>query len=159
MAEASGTERPIEAGSELSLPDPAGERTIHRVLVADDNTDSAQSLAMLLEMQGYEVRTVADGQESVRVASQFVPDAILLDIGMPLLNGYDAALQIRRQPRGKDILLIAQTGWGQERDRRRSREAGFDAHLTKPLDFATLMKLLGSPPTPNPAPAPFLAEP
>jgi signal transduction histidine kinase/CheY-like chemotaxis protein len=124
---------------------PGSALSAHRILVADDNADSAGSLAMLLELQGYDVRTASDGLEAVQIASQFVPDAILLDIGMPSRNGYDAAQRIREQPWGKDILLIAQTGWGQERDRQRSRDAGFDAHLTKPLDFVVLMKLLGSP--------------
>jgi CheY-like chemotaxis protein len=124
---------------------PATSVSAHRILVADDNADSAGSLAMLLELQGYDVRTASDGLEAFQIASQFVPDAILLDIGMPSMNGYDAAQRIREQPWGKDILLIAQTGWGQERDRQRSRDAGFDAHLTKPLDFVVLMKLLGSP--------------
>jgi CheY-like chemotaxis protein len=117
---------------------------IHRILVADDNADSAESLAMLLELQGYEVRIVSDGLEAVRVASEFTPDAILLDIGMPVLDGYGAARRIREQPFAKDVLIIAQTGWGQERDRQRSEEGGFDAHLTKPLNLAVLMKLLGS---------------
>jgi CheY-like chemotaxis protein len=119
---------------------------IHRVLVADDNTDSAQSLAMLLELRGYEVQTVSDGLEAVRVASQFIPDAILLDIGMPHLNGYDAARRIREHSWGKDALIIAQTGWGQERDLQHSRRAGFDAHLTKPIDFSVLMRIFGAGP-------------
>jgi PAS domain S-box-containing protein len=128
-----------------TIPDPISQtRVIHRILVADDNADSAESLAMLLELQGYEVRIVSDGLEAVRVASEFTPDAILLDIGMPVLDGYGAARRIREQPFAKDVLIIAQTGWGQERDRQRSEEGGFDAHLTKPLNLAVLMKLLGS---------------
>jgi PAS domain S-box-containing protein len=113
-----------------------------KVLVVDDNTDSADSLAMLVEGLGSEVRTAYDGQEAVEVAAEFSPELVLLDLGLPKLNGYEAARAIRQQPGGDTILLVAVTGWGQEDDRRRSREAGFNHHLTKPVEFPTLQKLL-----------------
>jgi DNA-binding response OmpR family regulator len=96
---------------------------------------------MLLRMAGNEVRTAHDGLEAVEVAAAFQPDVVLLDIGLPKLNGYDAARQIRDQ-RSDGVVLIAVTGWGQDEDRRRSREAGFDHHLTKPVNLGTLQKLL-----------------
>ncbi|HEY5930245.1 MAG TPA: response regulator, partial [Burkholderiales bacterium] len=114
----------------------------NRVLVVDDNQDSANSLAILLKFAGNEVETANDGVEAVSEAQRFRPDMILLDIGMPRLNGYDAARRIREQAWGKDIMLVALTGWGQEEDRRKSRDAGFDEHLVKPVDHDTLMKLL-----------------
>jgi CheY-like chemotaxis protein len=112
-----------------------------RVLVVDDNRDSADSLATLLKLLGHEVDTANDGLEAVAKAAAFRADVILLDIGMPRLNGYEAARQIRaRQPQG--LVLVALSGWGREEDRRRSAEAGFDAHLAKPVDLAALTRLL-----------------
>jgi CheY-like chemotaxis protein len=115
-----------------------------RILVADDNTDSAESLALLLTLRGSEVRTAHDGWEAVEAAAAFGPDIILLDIGMPRLNGYEAARKIREQGRGERVVLIALTGWGQDEDRQRSTDAGFDFHLVKPVDFAALEQLLAS---------------
>jgi CheY-like chemotaxis protein/anti-sigma regulatory factor (Ser/Thr protein kinase) len=117
---------------------PAGRK----VLVVDDNRDSAITLAMLLKLQGHETETVFDGVAAVEAAARFSPDVILLDIGLPKLNGYEAARQIRQLPRGRDVLLVALTGWGQEDDRRKSHEAGFDHHLVKPIEHAALSKLL-----------------
>jgi PAS domain S-box-containing protein len=114
----------------------------YRILVADDNVDSASSLAMVLTLLGHEVRTAHDGLEAVEAAAAFRPDAILLDIGMPKLNGYDACRRIREQPWGKDAAIFALTGWGQEEDKRRSQEAGFSDHLVKPVELAALEKLL-----------------
>jgi len=116
--------------------------TACRILVADDNLDSASSLARLLEHSGNEVHTAHDGLAAVEAAATFQPDVALLDIGMPKLNGHEAARRIREQPWGKAMVLIALTGWGQEDDRRRSREAGFDGHLVKPVDLGALTKLL-----------------
>jgi CheY-like chemotaxis protein len=113
-----------------------------RFLVADDNRDAADSLALLLQLAGGEVHTAYDGQEAVEAAARLRPDVILLDIGMPRLNGYDAARTIREQPWGKGVVLVALTGWGQEEDRRKSKEAGFDGHLVKPVDPQALEKLL-----------------
>jgi PAS domain S-box-containing protein len=113
-----------------------------RVLVVDDNGDSAESMAELLAVMGHETRTARDGLEAVAAAGAFRPDVVLLDIGLPKLNGYDACRRIREQPWGKGMVLIAQTGWGQDEDRARSREAGFNFHLVKPIDPAALEKLL-----------------
>jgi CheY-like chemotaxis protein len=113
--------------------------------VADDNVDSAVSLGMMLRLMGHEVRTAHDGQEAVRTAEEFRPDVILLDIGMPRMNGYDACRAIREKPWGRDVVLVALTGWGQEEDKRRSKEAGFDRHLVKPVEPAAVEKLLAEP--------------
>ena len=121
-----------------------------RILVVDDNQDSASSLAALLKLTGNQTQTASDGREAVAAALTFQPEVVLLDIGLPILNGYDACRQIRAQPGGARILLIALTGWGQDEDRRKSKEAGFDAHLVKPVDHDELMKLLAeSRPTPT----------
>jgi signal transduction histidine kinase/ActR/RegA family two-component response regulator len=119
---------------------------IRRVLVADDNVDAAQSLAMMLSLSGHEVRTVHDGLAAVEMTAQFRPDVVLLDIGMPKLNGYEAARQVRRQPWGEFVTLVALTGWGREEEKRRAAEAGFDHHFTKPVNPAALEKLLAGAP-------------
>jgi signal transduction histidine kinase len=116
----------------------------HRILVVDDNRDSADSLAMLLRLSGNEVETAHGGREAVATAARYRPELVLMDIGMPELNGYEACRLIREQPWGKQMVLIAQTGWGQDGDRRRAREAGFDGHLVKPLDQGALSRLLRS---------------
>lgn len=115
-----------------------------RLLVVDDNRDAATSLATLLRLTGYDVHMAHDGEEAVAAASALRPEVVLLDIGMPKLNGYDAARRIREKPWGKKILLVALTGWGQDEDRRRSSEAGFNHHLVKPLDLDALQRLLVS---------------
>jgi CheY-like chemotaxis protein len=113
-----------------------------RILVVGDSRDSATSLAKMLRIMGNETRTAFDGQEAVDVAAAFKPDLILLDIGMPRLNGYDACRRIQEQPWGQGVVMVALTGWGQEDDKRRSQEAGFDHHLVKPVDPDALEKLL-----------------
>jgi len=95
-----------------------------------------------LDLTGHKTHTAHDGLEAVEAAATFLPDVVLLDIGLPKLNGYDACRKIREQPSGKGIVLIALTGWGQDEDRRKSQAAGFDAHLVKPVDYDALMKLL-----------------
>jgi len=127
---------------------PAGAGVKRRILVADDNRDAADSLAMLLEILGHEVRTVYDGQQAIQAAEKFRPGLVLLDIGMPGLDGYAAARRIRDQQSADKPLLVALTGWGREEDRRRSREAGFDAHLVKPVDQAALLQLVANLPPP-----------
>jgi signal transduction histidine kinase/ActR/RegA family two-component response regulator len=117
---------------------------VRRVLVVDDNVDSAESLAMLLRLGGHEIETAYDGLQAVESAERFKPDLILLDIGLPRLDGYDAAIRIRERTDGREVVLVAVTGWGQDEDRRRTREAGFDAHLTKPVDMAALGRLLAA---------------
>ena len=113
-----------------------------RILVVDDNHDSAMSLGMMLKLMGNETHTAHDGLAAVEAAEKFRPDMILLDIGLPKLNGYDACRRIREQPWSKGIVIVALTGWGQEEDRRRSQEAGFDHHLVKPVEIAALQTLL-----------------
>ena len=119
-----------------------------RVLVVDDNVDSALSLSTLLELMGHEVGTAHDGLAAVAMAAAFKPDLILLDIGLPKLNGYEACRRIRAMPGGDAVLIVAQTGWGQDDDRRRTREAGFDFHLVKPVDLAALEQMLAEARTP-----------
>ena len=133
---------PERRADSRTAPGRAVPRTSLRVLVVDDKEDSAKSLGMLLEMTGNEVRIAHDGVAAVREAEQFRPHAALLDIGMPRMNGYEAARAIRREPWGRDIYLIALTGWGQEIDRFRSREAGFDQHLVKPVAPAEILERL-----------------
>jgi len=115
-----------------------------RILVVDDNRDAAESLAMLLDVVGNVTALAFDGEAAVAVAAEFRPDVLLLDIGLPGLNGYEVALAIRAQPWGGTIKLIALTGWGQDEDRHKSSAAGFDAHLVKPVDFDALQRLLAS---------------
>jgi DNA-binding response OmpR family regulator len=112
-----------------------------RVLVVDDNEDAADSLAMLLVVRGDEVRIAYDGEEAVAAQLDFNPEVVLLDIGLPKLSGYDVARAIR-SVRGPDVLIIAITGWGQEDDRQRARDAGFDHHFTKPVDFEMLLGII-----------------
>ncbi len=135
-AKGEGPEEPAGDGEQVVAP------TMCRILVVDDNRDAADSLGTLLSMIGHEVYTAYDGLEAVGAAAAFQPDVVLLDIGLPKLNGYEAARRIREQDGGPDVVLIALTGWGQEEDRRRSEEAGFDHHMTKPVEFADLKKLL-----------------
>jgi CheY-like chemotaxis protein len=111
-------------------------------LIVDDNRDNADSLARLLRLMGNDTRTAYDGQEGVEVARTFHPDVMLLDIGLPKLDGYEACRRIREQSWSKSAVMIAVTGWGQEEDRRRSHEAGFDHHMVKPVDPHDIMKLL-----------------
>jgi PAS domain S-box-containing protein len=113
-----------------------------RILIVDDNRDSADSLAMMLKIMGNTIRTAYDGQEAVSTADTFQPDVILLDIGLPKLNGYEACRRIREQSAGRKIFIIAQTGWGQEEDRQRTHDAGFDLHMVKPVDPMKLKNLL-----------------
>lgn len=113
-----------------------------RILVVDDNKDSALSLAMMLKIMGHETCTAFDGLEALATASSFQPDVVLLDIGLPRLNGYDVCRRLRGESWGKTVVCIALTGWGQEEDKRQSREAGFNFHMIKPVDPQALGKLL-----------------
>jgi CheY-like chemotaxis protein len=107
---------------------------------------------MLLEFAGHQTWKAYDGAEAIAVAERVRPDAVLLDIGLPLINGYDACRQIRKAPWGKDIVLVALTGWGQEEVRREALEAGFDAHMVKPVDHDVLLGFLSTLPSlQNPA--------
>jgi CheY-like chemotaxis protein len=113
-----------------------------RILVVDDNRDGADSLAMMLRLMGNEVQTANDGVAALETAGQFRPEVILMDVGMPRLDGLEATRRIRAQAWGKGIIILALTGWGQEGDRERSREAGCDGHLVKPVNLPDLEKLL-----------------
>jgi DNA-binding response OmpR family regulator len=113
-----------------------------RVLVVDDNEDAADSLAMLLSAYGDVVRLAYDGEQAVEEDTRFHPDIVLLDIGLPKLSGYDVAREIRARRRGHAVLIVAITGWGQDEDRQRAREAGFDHHFTKPVDIDRLLEVL-----------------
>ncbi len=123
---------------ESSLP----TANIRRIVIVDDNEDSAMTLAMLFEMTGDETQTAHDGLQAVEIAAAFQPDIALLDIGLPGLNGYEVAERIRQQPGGESIILVALTGWGQVEDRQKSSAAGFDAHMVKPVDHDALLILL-----------------
>lgn len=129
---------PQPSGSETELPQ--GPRC--RILIADDNRDSADSLSLLLSLSGHETWTAHDGLEAIEAARSHNPDVALLDIGMPKINGYEVARRIRQEPWGQRILLVAITGWGQDDDKQQAREAGFDHHLTKPVNLADLRALL-----------------
>jgi DNA-binding response OmpR family regulator len=118
-------------------------RAARRVLVVDDNADAAESLAMLLEANGDAVRVAYDGEEALEAEGDFRPEVVLLDIGMPKLSGYEVARRIR-DARGGKVLIVAITGWGQEEDRRRAREAGFDHHFTKPVDYQALLDVINA---------------
>lgn len=141
---------PVVAEPALTTPTQAAgdvpPLATRRILLVDDNRDAADSLAMLLRMMGHDVHTAHDGMAALSAVTTFGPEVVLLDIGLPVLNGYEVARRIREQPGGSDIELIAVTGWGQEEDRRRSREAGFDYHITKPVELGELQKLLAAPP-------------
>jgi CheY-like chemotaxis protein len=113
----------------------APARRTRKVLVVDDNVDAADSLSMMLELSGHEVCTVYDGPAALAALPAFGPQVVLLDIGLPRMDGYEVARRIRSTlPAGRDMLLVALTGWGQAEDKRRAREAGFDQHFTKPVD-------------------------
>jgi len=129
---------------------PAHATSALRILVVDDNRDSADSLAMLLRLTGNEVHTAYDGVEGFEAAERWKPDVVLLDIGMPRLNGYDVCRRIRSEPWGRDLILIALTGWGQEEDRRRTVDSGFDAHMVKPVNPSDLMNFVSSAASPPP---------
>ncbi|HXS53126.1 MAG TPA: ATP-binding protein [Usitatibacter sp.] len=127
---------------------PASTRAAHedrpkRILLADDNVDFARSLAAVLERNGHEVRIAHDGAEALRIAADFSPQFAFLDIGMPKVHGYEVARRLKATPTTSDCVLVAVTGWGQEDDRRRARDAGFDRHLVKPIDPQQLETVLG----------------
>jgi len=140
---------PVAAGAAR----PASQRDVReaiphsvrrRILIVDDSEDGAESLAMLLRLAGHDTYKAHDGQEAITEAERLRPDAVLLDIGLPIMNGYEVCRHIRREPWGKHLTIVALTGWDQEEDRHRSREAGFDAHMVKPVDHDELLKLLAS---------------
>jgi len=129
--------------AELPAPTPAPTPPPARILVVDDNADAAEMLLMALELFGCEVRTAHSATAALAVARDFAPEVALLDIGLPDLNGYELARRLRETEVGRRMRLIAATGWGQEKDRQRAFDAGFDHHLTKPIDFERLRSVLG----------------
>ena len=139
---------PVVEASQDAQPQSDGSGRLNppslRMLIVDDNRDAADSLAMLLRTTGNEIRTAYDGLEALQVASEFRPEVVLLDIGLPKIDGHEVAQRIRREPWGARVCLIAVTGWSDESDRARSRAAGFDHHLVKPLDTAHLAQLLSA---------------
>jgi CheY-like chemotaxis protein len=135
------------AGAKIVEEAPAGEGIAadtpgRRILLADDNVDFANSLAALLATRGHEVRVARDGAEALRTAADFSPEFAFLDIGMPKVHGYEVARRLRGDPETSDCVLVALTGWGQEDDRKRAREAGFDRHLVKPVDAGDIESIL-----------------
>ena len=118
--------------------------TPKRLLVVDDNEDAAESMSMLLEMWGHEVTYAYDGPSALETAQQWQPEAVILDIGLPGMDGYQVAARLRALPQGKETVLIAITGYGQDDDRRRSRRAGIDHHLVKPVAPDALRSLIDS---------------
>jgi CheY-like chemotaxis protein len=139
---------PVAVTVELP-PSPSTEKTDPpgpslRVLVVDDNVDAVASLAMLLKANGHDVRTAHDGPATLDAARDYRPDVVLLDIGLPGMNGFEVAKRLRHQPNLSNVVLVAMTGYGQETDRQRSQEAGFDHHLVKPADFGKVQQILAT---------------
>jgi CheY-like chemotaxis protein len=122
----------------------AGDTSVsaRRILIADDYPNAAESLARWLRRMGNEVHTAVDGKEALEIAEKLRPEVVLLDLGMPKINGYEAAERIRSQAWGREMVLVALTGWGQDEDRERTSLAGFNIHLVKPIDYGRLATLL-----------------
>jgi CheY-like chemotaxis protein len=138
---------PLLASVEGSVPGPTNNAQhpnvpARRVLVVDDNQDAALTMAMVIQRRGHVVEVAHDGLDAVERLATFRPDIVLMDIGMPRLNGYDACVRMRQMPEGQGIAIVALSGWGQEEDRRRSEEAGFDQHVVKPVDRSTLERVI-----------------
>jgi CheY-like chemotaxis protein len=135
-------DKPARAQDRGPVPTPE-KQPRHRILVVDDNVDAAQSLGMLLTFEGHEVRVVHDGPAALRTAADFSPEVVLLDLGLPGMDGYQVACRLREHFGRDQLLIVAITGYGQDEDRRRSQEAGCSAHLLKPIDLDALRTLLG----------------
>ncbi|HTU16997.1 MAG TPA: response regulator [Gemmataceae bacterium] len=134
-------ERPVKKAG-MAEQDNASQLPCRRILVVDDKPDAADSLALLLQLSSQDVRATYDGLSALTQAEAFRPDLVFLDIGMPGMDGYEVARRLRRQAGLENVLLVALTGWGQEEDRRRSQEAGFDRHLIKPVEPKVLETIL-----------------
>jgi len=132
----------------ISSTQTATQVSRRRILLADDNQDALETLKLLLELDGHEIRTASDGQRALALADQMVPEVMLLDLGMPGLSGFELAARVRERPWGNRVTIIAITGWGQAEDRRRSLEAGFNHHLTKPIELEVLRAILSRNPLP-----------
>jgi PAS domain S-box-containing protein len=134
----------VRPASHAGVVEPPLPTVRRRVLIVDDSEDGAESLAMLLQLSGHETHVAHDGVEAIEAAETLRPDIVLLDIGLPRLDGYEVCHRLRKERWAKNLVVVALTGWGQEEDRHRSREAGFDAHLVKPVDHDALLRLLAS---------------
>jgi PAS domain S-box-containing protein len=135
---------PVPSEPTNPKPDAAPVEAVKRkILIVDDNRDSAEVLCLLLTSQGHDVETAYDGESAIRQFQTFEPDVILMDIGMPGMDGYETCRAIRALPKGNTAMILAQTGWGQDEDRFKSKEAGFDAHLVKPVEIDELSEILG----------------
>jgi CheY-like chemotaxis protein len=134
----------IAPATEHAAPAELAEIAARRVLIADDNVDAAESMAILVELMGSEPKVVHNGLDALAEAERFRPDLVILDIGMPGLNGYEACERIRQMPWGRGMVVVALTGWGQGRDRQRAHEAGFDGHLVKPVDPDAIKSLIAT---------------
>jgi PAS domain S-box-containing protein len=140
----------LASAAGVAAPSPAHEASLlasRRVLIVDDSEDGAESMAMILQFAGHETFKAYDGVAAIEAAERFRPDVVLLDIGLPRMNGYEVCRRLRQEPWGREITIVALTGWGQEEDRNRSKEAGFDVHMVKPVDFDALLQLLASAPS------------
>ena len=126
------------------MPENMGYPLSGRILVVDDLNDAAASLALVCELYGAQARVARDGREALTLGAQFLPDVVLMDISMPHMDGYEAARRLRAESWGKDVVLIALTGWGRQGDIEAARAAGFDGHLLKPVAAESLVDLIGS---------------
>ena len=126
---------------DLAESQPTSAEPLH-ILIVEDSVETAETMALLLGLYGHEVRLAHDGPTALRLAHERAPDAVLLDIALPKMDGYELARRLRQQSTDRQPLLVAVTGYGQEEDRRRSREAGFDHHMVKPIDPGALQALL-----------------
>ncbi|MDR3621614.1 MAG: response regulator [Paludisphaera borealis] len=127
---------------DMSSVPPAAGVTSRRILVVDDSVDGAQAMALLLKYDGHDTRTAHNGCEAVAEARAFIPEVVFLDIGLPDKNGYEVARELRADPRLRDVVLVALTGWGTDEDRRKSKDAGFDHHFVKPVDVDAVESML-----------------
>jgi CheY-like chemotaxis protein len=139
-----------ESVSAEELAPDSNKRGTVRALLVDDNVDAASSLSLLLQLAGHDICIAHDGPEALKLASDFKPDIVLLDIGLPGMGGYEVARRLRRMPELGHPVLVAVTGWGAPEDRQRSKEAGFDEHLTKPVDISTIELILTTLPSRQP---------
>lgn len=133
------------AAASAVAPEQRAESRPQRILLVEDNLDVAAMLAALLRLDGHELLIVHNGMAALPAAREFAPEAVLLDIGLPLMDGYEVARRLRVDPVTRDALLVAVTGYGQERDRQLARDAGFDHHLVKPVDPERLQEVLRTP--------------
>ena len=136
-------------GDASTVFQPEQGHTARRILIVDDNRDSVDSLAKLLRLTGHEVETALDGPTGINTARRYQPEIIFLDIGLPEMDGYEIAKRLREDASLTKVTLIAMTGWGQEEDKRRAMEAGFDQHLTKPVEISAIEDVLSGMQTPS----------